>query len=45
VIDVIQYASEADEFEFEEVGSTIDVSPKSTTTCDQQVNQAAWASG
>jgi hypothetical protein len=43
VIDVIQYASEADEFE--EVGSTIDVSPKSTTTCDQQVNQAAWASG
>jgi hypothetical protein len=45
VIDVIQYASEVDEFEFEEVGSTIDVSPKSTTTCDQQVNQAAWASG
>src|SRR5829696_10535704 len=31
--DVIQYASEADDFEFEEVGSTIDV------------NQAASASG
>src|ERR687898_267858 len=45
VIDVIQYDSEADDFEFEEVGSTIDVSPTSTTTCDQQVNQAASASG
>jgi hypothetical protein len=45
VIDVIQYGSTADEFEFEEVGSTIDVSPTSTTTCDQQVNQAASASG
>ena len=45
VIDIIQYDSEADEFEFEEVGSTIDVSPTSTTTCDQQVNQAASASG
>ena len=45
VIDVIQYGSDADEFEFEEVGSSIDVSPTSTTTCDQQVNQAASASG
>jgi hypothetical protein len=45
VIDLIQYGSTADEFEFEEVGSTIDVSPTSTTTCDQQVNQAASASG
>jgi hypothetical protein len=44
-LDILQYASEADEFEFEEVGSTIDVSPTSTTTCDQQVNQAASASG
>ena|SRR5918995_2529829 len=43
--DVIQYASEADDFEFEEVGSTITVSPESSTTCDQQVNQAASASG
>ena len=43
--DVIQYGSEADDFEFEEVGSTITVSPESSTTCDQQVNQAASASG
>jgi len=40
---LIQYASEADDFEFEEVGSTITVSPVGTTTCDQQVNQAASA--
>jgi hypothetical protein len=45
VIDLIQYDSTADDFEFEEVGSTIDVSPTNTTTCDQQVNQAASASG
>ena len=45
VTDILQYGSEADEFEFEEVGSTLDVSPTSTTTCDQQVNQAASASG
>ena len=46
VVDLIQYGPEADDFEFEEVGSTIDVSPSnSTTTCDQQVNQAASASG
>ena len=45
VTDLIQYGSEADDFEFEEVGSDITVSPTSTTTCDQQVNQAATASG
>ena len=45
VTDILQYGSTADEFEFEEVGSTLDVSPTSTTTCDQQVNQAASASG
>jgi hypothetical protein len=33
------------EFEFDEVGSTIEVSPENSTTCDQQVNQAASASG
>jgi hypothetical protein len=44
-IDLLQYASEADEFEFDEVGSTITVSPENSTTCDQQVNQAATASG
>ena len=45
VTDILQYGSTADEFEFEEVGSDIAVSPTSTTTCDQQVNQAASASG
>jgi maltose-binding protein MalE len=45
VTDIIQYASEADEFEFEEVGSTIDVSPTNTTDCTSEVNQAASASG
>ena len=44
-LDILQYGSEADEFEFEEVGSDVEVSPSSTTTCDQQVNQAASASG
>src|SRR5215208_5446634 len=43
--DVLQYGSTADDFEFEEVGSTITVSPENSTTCDQQVNQAASASG
>jgi hypothetical protein len=42
---LIQYGSEADDFEFDEVGSTIEVSPENTTTCDQQVNQAASAFG
>jgi hypothetical protein len=44
-LDLIQYASDADDFEFDEVGSTITVSPENSTTCDQQVNQAATASG
>ena len=44
-IGLIQYASTADDFEFEDVGSTITVSPTNTTKCDQQVNQAASASG
>ena len=43
-LDILQYDSEADDFEFEEVGSDIDLSPTNTTTCDQQVNQAASAS-
>jgi hypothetical protein len=33
------------DFEFDEVNSSIDLSPESSTTCDQQVNQAASASG
>ena len=42
--DLIQYGSEADDLEFEGVGFTIDVSPSSSTSRDQQVNQAASAS-
>ena len=42
---LIQYGSEADDFEFEDVGSSIEVSPENSTSCDQQVNQAATASG
>ena len=44
-IDVIQYSGEVDDWEFEEVGSTIDVSPTNTTDCTSEVNQAASASG
>ena len=40
---LIQYGSEADDFEFDEVGSTITTSPANTATCDSQVNQAASA--
>jgi uncharacterized membrane protein len=42
---LIQYGSDAGDFEFDEVGSSIDVSPENSTECDQQVNQAATASG
>jgi hypothetical protein len=42
---LIQYGPEADDFEFDEVGSDISVSPENSTACDQQVNQAATASG
>ncbi len=42
---VVQYGSEADDFDFEDVGSSIEVSPENSTTCDQQVNQAASAFG
>ena len=44
-IGVLQYGSEADDFEFEDSGSTITVSPNSATRCDQGVNQAATAYG
>src|ERR671921_517310 len=44
-INVFNLGGEDVEFEFDEVGSTIDVSPVNTTTCDQEVNQAAVAHG
>ena len=42
---VLQYGSAADDFEFEDSGSTVEVNPENSTTCDQQVNQAASAFG
>ena len=44
-IDLLPVFSVADDYEFDEVGSSIDESPTNTATCDQQVNQAASASG
>ena len=43
VIDLTQVDGEADDFEFDEVDSSIEVSPTNTTSCDSQVNQAATA--
>ena len=46
---ILQYASTVDEFEFEEVGSDITLTPNEDVdevfVCDTQVNQAASASG
>jgi hypothetical protein len=44
-VGIIQYGSEADDIELEDSGASITVSPNSFTSCDQQVNQAASASG
>ena len=48
-LDLLQYVSEADDFEFEEVGSTLTVNPNEDVdevySCTTQVNQAASASG
>ena len=47
-LDLVQFESEADDFEFDEVGSTITVNPNEDVddvyTCTTQVNQAASAS-
>jgi hypothetical protein len=49
VTDILQYASEADDIEFEEVGSDITLTPNEDVdevyTCTTQVNPAASASG
>jgi hypothetical protein len=42
-IGLIQYGSDADDFEFDDTGANLDVTGTGTTTCDQQVNQAAAA--
>jgi hypothetical protein len=39
------FSDSGSDFEFEDVGSTIEVSPTNTVTSDQQVNQAATAFG
>ena len=45
LIDVIQYgAEEGGDCEFDEGGSTIDLSPENSTECTSEVNQAASAS-
>ena len=43
-VGVLQYANEDVETELEDSGN-FEISPSSTTTCDQQVNQAASATG
>src|SRR5215204_412761 len=44
-VGIIQYGSEAEDIEFRDSGVSITVSPNSFTSCEQQVNQAASASG
>ena len=43
VIDVVQVGGDADDLEFDEVGSSITVSPSSTTDSVQRIGQAASA--
>jgi hypothetical protein len=40
-----RFDGDGGDLEFEDVGSTIEVSPTNMTSCDQQVNQAATATG
>ena len=40
-----RFDGDGGDFEFEEVGSTIEVSPTNTTDCTNEVNQAATATG
>ena len=42
-VGVIQYGSEAEDFSFEDSGASIEVSPSNSTSCEQEVNQAASA--
>jgi len=43
--ELIQTDSDADDLEFEDGGSSIDVSPELTEECEQTINQAASAAG
>lgn len=42
-IDLIQYGSTADDFEFDDTGANLTVTGDGTTTCNSTVNQAAAA--
>ena len=44
-IGITQFGSDADDFEFDDVGSSIEVSPTNRTSSEQEVNQAASAFG
>src|SRR5919107_1121487 len=44
-ISITQFGSDADDFDFDDVGSSIEVSPENRTSSDQEVNQAASAFG
>jgi hypothetical protein len=39
LIDFIQYGSTADDFEFDDVNSSIDISPGSSSACDQEATR------
>jgi hypothetical protein len=39
LIDFIQYGSTADDFELDDVNSSIDISPGSSSACDQQATR------
>ena len=45
VTDVTESDSDADDFEFEDGGSSIDVSPELAEECEQTINQAASVAG
>ena len=42
-ISVVQNGSEAEDFSIEDSGASIEVSPSNSTSCEQEVNQAASA--
>jgi len=44
-INILNLGGEIDDFELEDLESSLTVSPTNTTTCDQEVNQAATAYG
>ena len=42
---LLQFGSDVDDYEFDDVGSSTEVSSTNTTSSDQQVNQATSAFG